>query len=153
MVVHSLYLIFLNASIYIYIYIYEMYQRLQQGGTAISIILGRPLVGLNFSQEQREADFRYALVRVRENAESIAFYGGETNELKVLKDRFNSTLQNLSKILVTSRNLQFFTSFYRLLIQILPAAVVAPLYFKVESNSFIYILSLHLGCFFLMQAK
>ena len=89
------------------------------------------MVGLNFAQEQREADFRYALVRVRENAESIAFYGGEANELEVLKERFNTTLQNLNKILLTSRNLQFFTSFYRLLIQILPAAVVAPLYFKV----------------------
>ena len=105
---------------------------LAQGGTAISIVLGRPLVGLNFAQEKKEADFRYALVRVRENAESIAFYGGEESELKVLKDRFSTTLDNLTELLVTSRNLQFFTSFYRLLIQILPAAVVAPLYFKVR---------------------
>ena len=49
------------------------------GGTAVSVALGRPLVGLNFVQEAREADFRYALVRVRENAESVAFYGGQVS--------------------------------------------------------------------------
>ena len=50
------------------------------GGTLISAKLGQPLVGLNFQQEAREADFRYGLVRVRENAESVAFYGGEAAE-------------------------------------------------------------------------
>lgn len=47
-------------------------------------------------QEKKEADFRYGLVRVRENAESIAFYGGEENELHLLLQRFNSAFQNLS---------------------------------------------------------
>jgi ABC-type uncharacterized transport system fused permease/ATPase subunit len=47
-------------------------------------------------QEKKEADFRYGLVRVRENAESIAFYGGEENELQLLLDRFRSAYQNLS---------------------------------------------------------
>ena len=47
-------------------------------------------------QEKKEADFRYGLVRVRENAESIAFYGGEENELQLLLDRFRRAYQNLS---------------------------------------------------------
>ncbi|KAL8461785.1 hypothetical protein ACS0TY_033038 [Phlomoides rotata] len=100
------------------------------GGTAISVFLGRGLVTLNFLQEKKEADFRYGLVRVRENAESIAFYGGEENEMQLLLQRFSSAFENLSKLLISSRNLEFFTNGYRYLIQILPAAVVAPMYFS-----------------------
>lgn len=100
------------------------------GGTAISVFLGRELVTLNFLQEKKEADFRYGLVRVRENAESIAFYGGEASEMRLLLQRFKSAFDNLTKLLIASRNLEFFTSGYRYLIQILPAAVVAPMYFS-----------------------
>ncbi|KAL0925165.1 hypothetical protein M5K25_003476 [Dendrobium thyrsiflorum] len=100
------------------------------GGTAVSVFLGKGLVNLNFMQEKKEADFRYALVRVRENAESIAFYGGEKNEKQLLLDRFKRAFENLSQLLISSRNLDFFTSGYRYLIQILPAAVVAPMYFS-----------------------
>ncbi|OMO84824.1 ABC transporter-like protein [Corchorus capsularis] len=100
------------------------------GGTAISIYLGKGLVSLNFLQEKKEADFRYGLVRVRENAESIAFYSGEDNELQLLLQRFTSAFENLTQLLISSRNLEFFTNGYRYLIQILPAAVVAPMYFS-----------------------
>ncbi|OIW11715.1 hypothetical protein TanjilG_14348 [Lupinus angustifolius] len=100
------------------------------GGTAISVFLGRGLVSLNFLQEKKEADFRYGLVRVRENAESIAFYSGEESEMQLLLQRFRSAFENLSQLLVSSRNLDFFTSGYRYVIQILPAAVVAPMYFS-----------------------
>ncbi|XP_019186464.1 PREDICTED: ABC transporter D family member 2, chloroplastic isoform X2 [Ipomoea nil] len=100
------------------------------GGTAISVFLGRGLVTLNFMQEKKEADFRYGLVRIRENAESIAFYGGEENEMQLLLQRFKSAYENLTKLLISSRNLEFFTNGYRYLIQILPAAVVAPMYFS-----------------------
>ncbi|KAF1866947.1 hypothetical protein Lal_00018333 [Lupinus albus] len=100
------------------------------GGTAISVFLGRGLVNLNFLQEKKEADFRYGLVRVRENAESIAFYSGEESEMQLLLQRFRSAFENLSQLLISSRNLDFFTSGYRYAIQILPAAVVAPMYFS-----------------------
>jgi ABC-type uncharacterized transport system fused permease/ATPase subunit len=100
------------------------------GGTFASISIGRPLIGLNFLQEAAEADFRYGLVRVRENAESIAFYGGEEKEGSLLWNRLQSVVRNYGDLLIASRRLSFFTSFYRFLIQILPAAVVAPLYFK-----------------------
>ncbi|GAV64877.1 ABC_tran domain-containing protein/T2SE domain-containing protein/ABC_membrane_2 domain-containing protein [Cephalotus follicularis] len=100
------------------------------GGTAISVFLGKGLVTLNFLQEKKEADFRYGLVRVRENAESIAFYGGEDNELQLLLLRFRNAFENLTQLLICSRNLEFFTNGYRYLIQILPAAVVAPMYFS-----------------------
>eukprot|EP00850_Spirogloea_muscicola_P009682 SM000055S18216 [mRNA] locus=s55:10621:14377:- [translate_table: standard] len=104
------------------------------GGTAISVALGKGLVSLNFMQEKREADFRYGLVRVRENAESIAFYRGERSETALLIQRFRQSFQNYSQLLLAARNLDFFTSGYRYLIQLLPAAVVAPLFFagKIE---------------------
>ncbi|CAJ1958287.1 unnamed protein product [Sphenostylis stenocarpa] len=100
------------------------------GGTAISVFLGRGLVNLNFLQEKKEADFRYGLVRVRENAESIAFYSGEEREMQLLLQRFKSAFENLTQSLIVSRNLEFFTSGYRYFIQVLPAAVVAPMYFS-----------------------
>ncbi|XP_078431582.1 ABC transporter family protein [Wolffia australiana] len=100
------------------------------GGTGISIYLGKNLVSLNFMQEKKEADFRYGLARIRENSESIAFYGGEENELQLLLRRFSRAFENLSKLLISSRNLDFFTSGYRYLIQVLPVAVVAPMYFS-----------------------
>ncbi|GJP30326.1 hypothetical protein CLOM_g740 [Closterium sp. NIES-68] len=102
------------------------------GGTAISVYLGRELVGLNFLQEKKEADFRYGLVRARENAESIAFYGGERSETRLLLQRFRQSFSNYARLLVVGRNLDFFTSNYRYLIQLLPAAVVAPLFFRGE---------------------
>jgi putative ATP-binding cassette transporter len=61
-------------------------------GTACTIAIGKSLVGLNFEQLQREADFRFSLVRMRENAESIAFYGGEQIEMKEIKQRLNRYL-------------------------------------------------------------
>ncbi|XP_057950010.1 ABC transporter D family member 2, chloroplastic isoform X2 [Malania oleifera] len=104
------------------------------GGTAISFYIGKELVTLNFLQEKKEADFRYGLVRVRENAESIAFYGGEENEMQLLLQLFRSAFENLTRLLISTRNLDFFTRGYRYFIQILPAAVVAPMYFlgKIE---------------------
>lgn len=102
------------------------------GGTALSVRIGAPLVGLNFAQEAREADFRYALVRVRENAESVAFYGGERAERAALSARFAAAVANLKDLLLASRNLSAFTSGYRYLIGVLPAALVAPLYFRGE---------------------
>jgi ABC-type uncharacterized transport system fused permease/ATPase subunit len=47
-------------------------------------------------QEKKQADFRYGLVRVRENAESIAFYGGEESEMQLLLQRFKSAFENLT---------------------------------------------------------
>lgn len=90
------------------------------------------LVGLNFAQEAREADFRYGLVRVRENAESIAFYDGGTSEVGLLVGRLGVVVSNYGSLLKASRNLNFFQAGYRYSIILLPAAVVAPLFFRGE---------------------
>jgi ABC-type uncharacterized transport system fused permease/ATPase subunit len=89
------------------------------------------LVGLNFAQEANEADLRYGLVRVRENAESIAFYNGSSSEVGLLLGRLAAVVGNYRSLLTASRNLDFFQSAYRYIIILLPAAVVAPLYFQV----------------------
>jgi vitamin B12/bleomycin/antimicrobial peptide transport system ATP-binding/permease protein len=98
-------------------------------GTLVTAWLGQSLVSLNFNQLQREADLRYSLVRLRENAESIAFYEGEDIEGKAIENRFGRAMMNRRSINAAQRNLEFFTTAYRYLVQILPVAVVAPRYF------------------------
>lgn len=99
-------------------------------GTVIAVLLGRRLINLNFMQLQKEADFRYSLIRVRENAESIAFYKGEPREKVETERRFTFAVENMIDLIVWTRNLAFFTTSYTYLIQILPLTIIAPLYFS-----------------------
>lgn len=103
-------------------------------GTLLSILIGRRLVGIYFHQYQKEADLRYGLVRVRDNAESIAFFRGEPRERVDLIQRLGSLVQNTRDLVRWNRNLAFFTTGYNYLALIVPVVVVAPLYFdgKVE---------------------
>ena len=87
------------------------------------------VVGQNAQQLLKEADLRYSLVRLRENAESIAFYGGEAREAEEVGARLDRAVANKREILGTQRNLEFFTTAYTYLVQILPVLVVSPLYF------------------------
>ena len=89
----------------------------------------RAVVGQNAQQLLKEADLRYSLVRLRENAESIAFYGGEAREAEEVGARLDRAVANKREILGTQRNLEFFTTAYSYLVQILPVLVVSPLYF------------------------
>ena len=73
-------------------------------------------MGLNFEQEKREANFRYSLVRIRENAESIAFFAGEQNEIATLKKLLGKAVDNVFSLMITERNLGFFQSYYQYLI-------------------------------------
>jgi putative ATP-binding cassette transporter len=68
--------------------------------TWLAIRLGRPLIALNFAQQRLEADFRFSLVRLRENTESIAFYGGEPRELETFSDRFRGVYGNFLAIML-----------------------------------------------------
>ena len=98
-------------------------------GTFTTVYVGRSLLPLNFDKLRREADLRYLLVRIRENAESIAFYGGEDVEGKEVTSRLSRVVENRRDINVAQRNLEFFTTCYQYLIQVVPVAVVAPQYF------------------------
>mmetsp|Transcript_3558 Transcript_3558/g.8123 ORF Transcript_3558/g.8123 Transcript_3558/m.8123 type:complete len:760 (+) Transcript_3558:51-2330(+) len=98
-------------------------------GTLTTTALGRKLVGLNFEKLQKEANFRYSLVRIRENAESIAFYAGEDIEGREVSSRLEKVIDNRKEIIGAQRNLEFFTTGYQYFIQILPVWVVAPQFF------------------------
>eukprot|EP00980_Cylindrotheca_fusiformis_P009340 scaffold2047_cov129-Cylindrotheca_fusiformis.AAC.19 len=98
-------------------------------GTVTTTWLGNDLVRLNYQQLTKEANFRYSLVRLRDNAESIAFYAGEDLEGKAISERLNMVISNGRDLIGAQRNLEFFTNGYRFMIQLLPVAVVAPRYF------------------------
>jgi len=99
-------------------------------GTVATIFLGRRLIALNDQQLRREADFRYYLGRVREHAEEIAAKAGEEEQKRRLHPKLSFLLENYREIIRVTRNLGFFTIGYQYLPQIIPVAVVAPLYFS-----------------------
>ena len=99
-------------------------------GTWMTHRVGRPLVDLNFNQQRFEADFRFALVRFRENSEGIALYRGETEELKNFGERFAAVIDNWWSLMVKQKQLGWFTSFYGQLAIIFPYVVVAPRFFS-----------------------
>jgi putative ATP-binding cassette transporter len=98
-------------------------------GTWLTLKIGRPLVSLNFDRQRFEADFRFSLVRLRENAESVAVYGGEPVELGVFNERFHSVFQNFWQIMKRQKRLAWFTSGYAQVAVIFPVVVIAPRYF------------------------
>ena len=102
-------------------------------GTALTVgVFGQPLVRLNFEQLKREANFRFSLVRVRENAEAIAFYQGEEQESNQIKKRFLAAFNNYKSLLVWELSLNGLTNFYEFIPFVLPAIVVSPGVFSGE---------------------
>lgn len=98
-------------------------------GTALTFYLGRPLVRLNFRQQRYEADFRFSLIRVRENGESIALYKGDKEECKYLRHSFADLVANYIKLIVCTKRLGFLTLGYAQTAVIFPILISAPLYF------------------------
>lgn len=98
-------------------------------GTFLTICVGKVLIKLNYESLAKEADFRFSLVRVRENAESIAFYAGEAVEERETFRRFAHVIGNMMQINFAQMKLDFVTTFYNYITWILPIMVVAPEYF------------------------
>jgi putative ATP-binding cassette transporter len=98
-------------------------------GTWLTVKIGNPLVGLNFNQQRYEADFRFSLVRLRENSESIAIYAGEQQEQEHLLKRFQMVFHNFKDIMLRQKKLTWFGSGYGQIAIIFPYLVVAPRYF------------------------
>jgi putative ATP-binding cassette transporter len=98
-------------------------------GSLMSILLGRPLIRLNYDQLDKEANFRSGLIHVRENAEEINVASAETRHGERLQDRITDLVTNYQRIIVVNRNLGFFTTSYNWMIQIIPALIVAPVFF------------------------
>jgi len=98
-------------------------------GTVATLIFGQRLVPLNFNQLKKEANFRYGLVHIRDNAESIAFYRGEEQESTQIKQRFVEVFRNFNLLIGWQRNVDYFTTGYGYAVVIIPALFLAPAYF------------------------
>ena len=95
-------------------------------GTFVTAFLfGRVLIGLNFLQLKKEADFRFGLVRIRENAESIALYRGEDQELNQVARRFDAVFRNNTKLVNRQFLLNLFAYAYNFLTIVIPSAIIA----------------------------
>ncbi|MBD2097748.1 ABC transporter ATP-binding protein/permease [Trichocoleus sp. FACHB-591] len=102
------------------------------GTIVTTVVFGKPLVRLNFEQLKKEADFRFSLVRIRENAEAIAFYRGEERESQQIQHRFLEVFDNVKRLLLWELNLNVLTNAYEFIPFVLPALVVAPAIFAGE---------------------
>jgi putative ATP-binding cassette transporter len=99
-------------------------------GSLLAMWLGRPLIGLSFTQSEREASFRADLVHVRANAESVALLRREGRLRTRLLRRVDALTANARRMIAVNRNLSFFTTGYNYLIQIIPALIVGPLFMR-----------------------
>jgi putative ATP-binding cassette transporter len=98
-------------------------------GTLFTHVIGRPLIALNFNQQRYEADFRFNLVRVRENSEQIALLDGEPAERGRLMERFRAVVDNWLLIMQRQKKLTFLTASYNQASVVFPFIVVSPAYF------------------------
>ncbi|WP_245425683.1 SbmA/BacA-like family transporter [Rhizobium sp. H4] len=99
-------------------------------GSYLTILLGRPLINLNYDQLDEEANFRSSLIHVRENGESIILERGEGRQQILLSHRLDRLVANFRRITAVNRNVGFFTTGYNWLIQIIPALIVAPAFIR-----------------------
>ena len=101
-------------------------------GTVGAHLVGRRLIGLNFDQQRYEADFRFNMLRVRENSESVAFYRGEDAENVGFKERFAHVISNYWQLMRQTKLLNFYVNGYAQLAIIVPLVLAAPRYFGGE---------------------
>jgi putative ATP-binding cassette transporter len=99
-------------------------------GTAVTFRIGRPLVALNFEQQHREANFRFAAIDLRAHAEHVALYHGEDRQKNILKKIFSGVLENWYAIILRKKLLLWFTAGYNQISVILPLVVALPNYFN-----------------------
>jgi putative ATP-binding cassette transporter len=99
-------------------------------GTWLAAVIGRKLIVINFNQQRFEADYRFALVHARDNAEAIALYDGARDESHQLRRRFANVVNNFKLLILWQRHLTFFTSFYDNAAGLVPYFVLAGAYFS-----------------------
>ncbi|MEK6243855.1 MAG: ABC transporter ATP-binding protein/permease [Pseudomonadota bacterium] len=99
-------------------------------GTWLTHLIGRPLIGINFDQQRQEANFRFALVRLRENAEGVALYRGEAGEFANFRARFAGVISIWWAKMLKQKQLNWFTIFYAQVAIIFPFFVAAPRFFS-----------------------
>ncbi len=99
-------------------------------GTLLTHLIGRPLVQIGFDQQRYEANFRFALVRLRENTEGVALYRGEAEENANFRGRFASVVSIWWAKMLKQKQLNWFTIFYAQIAIIFPFFVAAPRFFS-----------------------
>lgn len=100
------------------------------GGSLFTIVLGRPLIRLNYDQLDKEAGFRSELIHIRDNSEAIMQARDEESQSARLLSRLDDLVANFRKITSINRNVGFFTTGYNWLIQIIPALIIAPAFIE-----------------------
>jgi putative ATP-binding cassette transporter len=101
-------------------------------GTWLTHWIGQPLARLNFEKQRCEADFRFGLVRFRENTEGVALYRGEADELRGFRERFEAVVTNWWNIMRRQKRLTYFTAGYGQAAWIFPSVLAAPRFFRGE---------------------
>ena len=99
-------------------------------GTIATHLVGRRLIGINFDLQRADADFRFRMIRIRENAESVALYGGEADEQEQLRISFGQIWRTWWRLMKAQRRLTFFTAGYGQAATIFPVLVAAPRFFS-----------------------
>ncbi|MBR2179069.1 MAG: ABC transporter ATP-binding protein/permease [Selenomonadaceae bacterium] len=118
-----------GATIVIYGYMFWFSLAYSSVGTFLAHKVGRKLIGLNFDQQKYEADFRFNMMRFRENAESIAFYRGEMAEMEGFQGKFSHVIKNFWELMKKTKHLNFYVNGYAQLAVIVPLVMAAPRYF------------------------
>jgi putative ATP-binding cassette transporter len=99
-------------------------------GSLFTVLLGRPLIRLNYDQLDKEASFRSGLIHVRDNAEAIMTARDEDSQMAQLLSRLDDLVANFRKLTSINRNVGFFTTGYNWMIQIIPALIIAPAFIE-----------------------
>ncbi|AOV17383.1 ABC transporter ATP-binding protein [Acidihalobacter aeolianus] len=97
--------------------------------TWVAAVIGNPLIRLNYHQQRLQADFRFSLVRLRENSEGVALYGGEAKERAQFDHRFDHVFGNYRRLLLMQKRFNWFTTYFSQFAILLPYLVAASAYF------------------------
>jgi len=97
--------------------------------TWVAAKIGNPLIWLNFNQQRVQADFRFSLMRLRENSEAVAFYGGESAERAHFDRRFDKVYDNYKRLILRQKRFNWFSSYFSQVAVILPFLATASAYF------------------------
>jgi putative ATP-binding cassette transporter len=116
----------ISAKLALWLLIYSV------AGTAVIVFASRKLVALNYQQLKLEADFRYGLVHIRDNAEAIAFYRGEQQESREAERRLDGAIQNYNRLIIWEALISVIQRSYDYFSRFLPWLVIAPVYFAKE---------------------
>jgi len=103
-------------------------------GSGLMIVFGRPLLWLNYNQSDREASLRAELVHLRENAVTVALLRHEGELRRRVLGRIDALVANTRRIINVNRNINFFTTGYNYLIQLIPIVIVAPMFIRGETD-------------------